>query len=143
APTRHITPPPPPPPAPPAPTCPRFATIATPGDTLAPAERVRIIYPRYVAAQPVAAADGLAVLAFRDGTPYQGEDLIYDAAAPERFLVRCSRNGACPTPGTCLYSRRIGGAAIVAASPRDRPGDWKLISDGIERLITSLRPTGG
>src|SRR5215813_3244353 len=46
-----------------------FVTIAIAGDTLAPAERVRIIYPRYVAAQPVAAADGLAVLAFRDGTP--------------------------------------------------------------------------
>jgi len=136
-------------PAPATPPAPRaarerlFVTIAIAGDTLAPAERVRIIYPRYVAAQPVAAADGLAVLAFRDGTPYQGEDLIYDAAAPERFLVRCSRNGAGPTPGTCLYSRRIGGADIVVRFPRDWLGDWKLISDGIERLITSLRPTGG
>src|SRR5262249_60930572 len=93
-------------PARPTPPAPRaalerlFVTIAIAGNTLAPAERVRIIYPRYVAAQPVAAADGLAVLAFRDGTPYQDEDLIYDAAAPERFLVRCSRNGAGPTPGT-------------------------------------------
>jgi len=120
-----------------------FVTIAIAGDTLPPAERVRIIYPRYVAAEPVAGDDGLAVLAFRNGTPYQGEDLIYDAAAPGRFLVRCSRNGAGPTPGTCLYSRRIGGADIVVRFPRDWLGDWKLISDGIERLITSLRPSGG
>jgi len=105
-------------------------------------------------AESVAGPGGLAVLAFREGTPYRGEDLIYEdliyedliyedliynAAAPERFLVRCSRNGAGPTPGSCLYSRRIGGADIVVRFPRDWLGDWKLISDGIERLITSLR----
>src|SRR5262249_24389999 len=49
-----------------------FVTIAAAGDTLAPSERVTIIYPRYVAAQSVPGPDGLAVLAFRDGTPYQG-----------------------------------------------------------------------
>ena len=65
----------------------------------------------------VAGPEGLAVLAFRQGTPYQGEDLIYDATAPENFLVRCSRNGAGPTPGMCLYVRRIGEADVDGALP--------------------------
>ena len=120
-----------------------FVTIAAAGDTLAPSERVTIIYPRYVAAQSVAGPDGLAVLAFRDGTPYQGEDLIYDAEKPDTFTVRCSRNSAGPTPGTCLYTRRIDTADIVVRFPRDWLGDWRAVNDGIARLIRSLRPPGG
>jgi hypothetical protein len=120
-----------------------FVTIASAGDTLAPAERVKTIYPRYVVAGPVAGPNGLAVLAFRQGTPYQGEDLIYDATKPEQFLVRCSRAGAGPTPGTCLMSQRIGAADIVVRFPRDWLDDWREVGDGIARLIATLRPHGG
>src|SRR5215468_12467622 len=55
-----------------------FVTIAAAGDTLPPAERARTIYPRYVAADAAAEPNGLVVRAFRNGTPYQGEDLILD-----------------------------------------------------------------
>jgi hypothetical protein len=86
------------------------------------------------------------VKAFRSGTPYQGEDLIYDSiydsATSEGFLVRCSRNGAGPTPGICLYSQRIGEADIVIRFPRDWLTDWREIESGIERLIEGLRPRG-
>ena len=60
-----------------------FMTIAGAGDAMEPGERVRTIYPRYAAAEPVSGPTGLAVLAVREGTPYQGEDLIYDATTPE------------------------------------------------------------
>jgi hypothetical protein len=84
------------------------------------------------------------VRAFRSGTPYQGEDLIqeaiHDAAAPEGFLVRCSRDSAGPTPGICLYSRRIEHADIVVRFPRDWLTDWRAVDAGIERLIEGLRP---
>ena len=63
--------------------------------------------------------------AFRDGTPYQGEDLYVEAAAPERFMPRCSRPGAGATPGTCLYERRIGAADIMVRFPRDWLIDWR------------------
>ncbi len=92
-----------------------FVTIAGAGDTLPPADRVLTIYPRYVAAEAEPGPGGLTVLAFREGTPYQGEDLIYDATAPG-FLVRCTRNGPGPTPGTCLYERRIDAADSCCAS---------------------------
>ncbi len=119
-----------------------FMTIAGAGDTLPPADRVVTIYPRYAASEAVPGPGGLAVLAFREGTPYQGEDLIYDATAPG-FLVRCTRNGAGPTPGTCLYERRIGAADIVVRFPRDWLGDWRAVADKIDRLIAGLQAPGG
>ncbi|HEY2417924.1 MAG TPA: hypothetical protein VGH84_08390, partial [Steroidobacteraceae bacterium] len=100
-----------------------FVTITAAGDALAPAERIKTIYPRYAAADAAIEPNGLAVKAFRSGTPYQGEDLIYDSiydsTTPEGFLVRCSRNSAGPTPGICLYSQRIDHADIVVRFPRD------------------------
>jgi len=115
-----------------------FVTIAAAGDTLAPDERVLNIYPRYTVAEAVPGPADLTVLAFREGTPYQGEDLIYDAAAPG-FLVRCTRNGAGPTPGTCLYERRIDAADVVVRFPRDWLGDWRTVAERVDRLIASLR----
>jgi hypothetical protein len=83
---------------------------------------------------------GLAVLAFRDGTPYQGEDLIYDAEGPS-FLVRCTRERAGPTPGTCLYERRIGAADVVVRFPREWLSDWRMVAGTLDRLIASVRPS--
>jgi hypothetical protein len=119
-----------------------FVTIARAGDTLPPAERVVTIYPRYAATEATPGPGDLTTLAFRDGTPYQGEDLIYDAVAPG-FLVRCTRNGAGPTPGTCLYERRIDNADVVVRFPRDWLSDWRMVADKIDRLIASLQPARG
>jgi hypothetical protein len=121
-----------------------FVTITAAGDTLTPSERVKTIYPRYAAADAAIEPNGLAVKAFRSGTPYQGEDLIYDSiydsATSAGFLVRCSRNGTGPTPGICLYNQRIDHADIVVRFPRDWLTDWRAIKSGIERLIEGLRP---
>jgi hypothetical protein len=117
-----------------------FVTIAVARDSLPPTERVKTIYPRYTEPGPAAGSDGLAVVAFRQGTPYQGEDLVYDATAPEAFLVRCTRNGAGHTPGMCLYVRRIGEADVTVRFLRDWLEDWRTVAGNIDRLITSLRP---
>ena len=119
-----------------------FVTIAALDDALGPAERIRTIYPRYFDFGRFAGPDGLLVIRFRDGTPYQAEDLFYDPAAPERFVVRCSRPGAGPTPGICLFERRLAEAADVTVRfPRDWLGEWRRLSAGIETLIASLRPS--
>jgi hypothetical protein len=116
-----------------------FVTIAAAGDTLDPADRILKIYPRYAVSEAEPGPSGLTVLAFREGTPYQGEDLIYDASAPG-FLVRCTRNGPGPTPGICLYERRIDAADLVVRFPRDWLGDWRMVAGKLDRLIASLRP---
>jgi len=116
-----------------------FMTIAAAGDTLAPADRALTIYPRYTAAEAAPGPGGLTVVAFRDGTPYQGEDLIYNEPAPS-FFVRCTRNRAGPVPGICLYERRIDAADVVERFPRDWLRDWRMVADKLDRLLASLRP---
>jgi hypothetical protein len=118
-----------------------FVTVAASDTALPPAERLKVIYPRYTAGQPAVRPDGLTARTFRAGTPYQGEELIYDASAPERLLLRCTHTiGA--TPGMCLHERRIATADVTARFPRDWLADWRVVADGIDRLIASLRPSG-
>ncbi len=117
-----------------------FVTLQGAGETLAPDERVRTIYPRYTAAEALSGPAGLLTLPFRDGTPYQGEDLIYQPPANNGFFVRCTRNAAGPTRGVCLYERRIDKADIVVRFPRDWLNDWRQVASKIDRLIAGLRP---
>jgi hypothetical protein len=116
-----------------------FVTIAGSDNTLPPAERLKAIYPRYVVPGPAIDMGGLQVRAFRSGTPYQGEDLIYDPATPARLLMRCTQSFAA-TPGTCLHERRLGSADVTVRFPRDWLSDWRGTADGIDRLIAKLRP---
>ena len=78
----------------------------------------------------------------RAGTPYQGEDLVYDPGAPGRLLMRCTATSGA-MPGTCLHERRIGGADVTVRFPREWLGDWRAVASGIDRLIAGLRAAGG
>ena len=55
-----------------------FVTIQAGDGTLPLLERVQTIYPRYLVAEPVAGPVGLTLRGFRDGTPYQGEELVFE-----------------------------------------------------------------
>jgi hypothetical protein len=116
-----------------------FVTIASGDGTLPLIERVQTIYPRYLVPEPTAGPDGLTLRGFRDGTPYQGEELVFEQAAPAPFLARCSRKGV-TNSGTCLLERRIGNADITLRFPRDWLADWKGVAAGIDRLIARLHP---
>ena len=115
-----------------------FVTIAGNSGTLAPAERMKSIYPRYVAQDLQTEAGGLVARRFTETSPYRGEDLVFDAAAPERFVARCSRSGA--TPAMCLLERRIGAADITFRFPRDWLAEWRELAAKINYLIATLRP---
>jgi hypothetical protein len=115
-----------------------FVTIAASDGTLAPDERSKIIYPRY-ADKGVVGTDGLMVQSFRDGSPYQGEELILDPAAPVRFLLRCTRQSG-GTPAMCLHERRIGGADVTVRFPREWLSEWRMVANGIDRLLADFKP---
>jgi hypothetical protein len=116
-----------------------FVTITATDGTMPPGERLTFIYPRY-ADHGVVGPDGLMLHSFRNGSPYQGEDLILEPAEPERFLLRCTRpNGG--TPPMCLHERRIGGADVTVRFPREWLSDWHAVAAGVDRLLTALRPT--
>jgi hypothetical protein len=117
-----------------------FVTIAASDSTLAPMERLKTIYPRYLEGVAVVGQDGLSRQSFRDGTAYDGDELIVDPAAPERSLLRCGRRGD-TIPSMCLHERRIAGADLMLRFPRAWLKDWHTVGAGLERLIASLHPT--
>jgi hypothetical protein len=116
-----------------------FVSIAV-ATSLSPVERLKGIYPRYAAAEPTQGPAGLAIFAFRDGSPYQGEDLVFDAETPEKFLARCARTANPLAPGTCMAERRIGNADVTARFPRDWLENWRDMEAGLEKLVGQLRP---
>jgi hypothetical protein len=116
-----------------------FVTIAGLGVLLPPLERLRTIYPRYIEAKATAGPDGLAILPFRAGTPYEGEDLVYLGSAPEQFFARCTRAGRA-VPGTCIHERVVDTAEATLRFPRDWLSDWRNVAAGFDRLIAQLHP---
>ncbi len=119
-----------------------FVTVQVGDGTLPLKERVETIYPRYLSNDTVAAPAGLIARVFRDGTPYQGEELIFDETAPDHFLARCSREGV-GNSGICLLERRIGAADLTFRFPRDWLSGWRDVVSGIDRLLKRLHPRPG
>jgi hypothetical protein len=115
-----------------------FVSIAGADGTLSVVERIKTIYPRYVEAHTFSGPEGLIGVAFRDGTPYQGEDLFFVADRPESFIVRCTREAGA-TPGSCLHERRIGVADLTVRFPREWLKDWPALLHGMDDLIAMLR----
>jgi hypothetical protein len=116
-----------------------FVTIAALGDELVPLERLRTIYPRYVEAKATAGAEGLAILPFRAGTPYEGEDLVYVGADPAQFFARCT-HPARSVPGTCIHERALDAVEITLRFPRLWLDDWHSVAAGFDRLVAQLHP---
>jgi hypothetical protein len=112
-----------------------FVSIAAHHDSLAPDARLRTIYPRYLERASTPLDDGLMLRAFRDGTPFGGEDLFL-ATAPA-FNARCTRDAA--TPGMCLAESRIDGADLTFRFPRSWLSRWRDVAGAMDRLTAQLR----
>jgi hypothetical protein len=119
-----------------------FVAIEPAQSTMLPSERLRSIYPRYADTPSASGPGGLVIAAFRDDSPYTGEDLLYDPASPDRFLVRCNRSTGPLTLAMCLYERPDGAAAVTLRFPRDWLEDWPAVVDAADRLIEGWRPAG-
>ena len=111
-----------------------FLSVAAHHDSLAPDIRARTIFPRYLDQTTTAGEDGLAMRAFREGSPYGGEDL-FSADAPN-FVARCTREAA--TPGMCLSERRVEGADLTFRFPRSWLAQWRNVAEAMDRLTQQL-----
>lgn len=114
-----------------------FVSIESGDDTLPLMQRVEKIYPRYLVPQPKAGPPGLTLRGFRDDTPYKGEELVFESAAPTHFLARCTRHGVVNS-GNCLLERRIGEADLTFRFPRAWLTDWQRVAKGIDTLMARL-----
>jgi hypothetical protein len=116
-----------------------FITIEPQASALTPSDRVRTIYPRYLVETQYDGPDGLKVIPFKDGSPYQGEDLFFDPTAQPGFVTRCSRP-AKGTPGMCLYERRLDTADVTIRFPSDWLSGWRALATGVDSLMLRLKP---
>jgi hypothetical protein len=111
-----------------------FVTIAAHDGEMAPFERMRTIYPRYLDPFDQTKTDELIRNGFKADSPYKNEDLVGDAEG--KFLARCTRDGN--TPGTCMSERRIGGADLTFRFPREWLAQWRDVASAIETLTARL-----
>jgi hypothetical protein len=111
-----------------------FVSIAAHRDSLAPDMRVRTIYPRYLEQGSAQVEDGLSMRAFKDGTPYGGEDMF--TATNPALSARCTRDAA--TAGMCLSERRIEGADLTFRFPRSWLAQWRDVANAMERLTAQM-----
>ena len=111
-----------------------FVSIAAHRDSLAPDMRVRTIYPRYLEQASTQVDDGLTMRAFKEGTPYGGEDM-FTASSPA-LSARCTRDAA--TAGMCLSERRIEGADLTFRFPRAWLEQWRDVAAAMERLTVQM-----
>jgi len=115
-----------------------FLSIAAHHDNLAPDILVRTIYPRYLDQASTSGQDGLTMRAFRDGTPYSGEDMFF---ATPGISARCTRDAT--TPGMCLSERRIDGADLTFRFPRSWLAQWRDVANAMDRLTAQLHGPKG
>jgi hypothetical protein len=116
-----------------------FLTIAEHHGAMSPETRLQTIYPRYLDPTQSTVADGLTLQAFRDGTPYEQEDLLLAQTQDKPFVARCTRDRE--TPGTCLVERRINGADLTFRFPRQWLTHWRDVVVAMNSLTERLRST--
>ena len=114
-----------------------FLSIAEHHGAMSPETRLQTIYPRYLESASSPVADGLTLQAFRDGTPYEQEDLFLAQAQDGQFVARCTRDRE--TPGTCLSERRINGADLTFRFPRQWLVHWRDVAAAMHSLTVRLR----
>ena len=106
---------------------PVFITALPADASLAPAERPSVLYARFVAAEARSAPGGLIRRRFRDGTPFEGEDLVV------AFWARCATSGSQNEGASCLTEMRFGDIDVqVRFSPALLPR-WELLASGVQR----------
>ena len=115
-----------------------FVSISAHHDSLAPEARLRTIYPHYLEAQATT-EDELTNRAFRDGTPYAGEDLF--TAGEPALTARCTRDAS--TPGMCLSERRVEGADLTFRFPRSWLAQWRDVATAMDRLAAQMHSAKG
>ena len=114
-----------------------FITVTGARDAVPLNKRITEIYARFAASEAFRGPEGLLGVAFKDGTPYSGEDLLFEAERPEDFVARCTRDTG-QTPGTCLLERHIGAAEITVRFRRAWLAEWQALAGGVERLLATL-----
>lgn len=114
--------------------------------SLAPDERLKTLYPRYLESERRALPENMQRVSFKKGSPYSGEDLVTDTTMSGALVVLCpsleSSTATSSTslilPRTCIASFRYGGVLdITVRFHESRLPEARDFISKARRLITA------
>ncbi|TVR08358.1 MAG: hypothetical protein EA385_10280 [Salinarimonadaceae bacterium] len=111
----------------------------TPADgALAPSERPRALYSRFLSGEASAAPGGLIRRRFRDGTPYEGEALLIAPPDGRAFSARCPAAPASAMEPVCFAELRFGEVdAHLQIAMRDID-QWERVVVFVRALVVGV-----
>ena len=86
--------------------------FTTSDELIAPSERVKLLYARFLSSEAAPAAGGLIRRQFRAGTPYEGETLFLSPPEGRAFAARCPTDESAGRALSCFAEIRHGGYDI-------------------------------
>jgi hypothetical protein len=106
--------------------------------SLAPAERPAVLYARFVSPDASRSDGGLIRRRFRNGTPYEGEDLFVAPPDGRGFWARCpSAQVEGDSSGRCLSEMRVGGRDVQLRFAPALLSRWELLAGAVRRQFAS------
>jgi hypothetical protein len=108
--------------------------FTTSDQSLAPSERVRMLYARFLSSEATPASGGLIRRQFRDGTPYEGETLFLSPPEGRAFAARCPTVAKPELPVTCHAEIRHAGFDIQIQLARRDLALWEKIVARVREL---------
>lgn len=108
--------------------------FTTSDQSLAPSERVKLLYARFLSSEAAPAAGGLIRRQFREGTPYEGETLFLSPPEGRAFAARCPTTGRPEIPVTCHAEIRHAGFDIQIQLARRDLALWEKIVARVRAL---------
>lgn len=102
--------------------------------SLAPSERVKMLYARFLSSEAAQAPGGLIRRQFRDATPYEGETLFLSPPEGRAFAARCPTESNPKIQATCYAEIRHAGFDIQIQLARRDLALWDKLVARIREL---------
>lgn len=118
-----------------------FLTLTPADGRVSPAERATRLYARFLQPDSWNHPGGLIMRRFKDGSPYQHEDLYIAPPEGRRFAARCPQPRKKPDGllNICMVVIRIDGIDVRLRFAASLLSDWERLYQGARGLLHSFR----
>lgn len=113
--------------------------VLTPADAaLAPSERPRALYARFLSAEAQTGPGGLIRRRFREGTPYEGETLLVAPPEGRVFSARCPAASPPGVEPVCFAELRFGDVDAHLQIPLGEIDQWERVAAFARTLVVGV-----
>lgn len=104
-----------------------IVALTAPDQAVAPADRPRLIYARFLSGDASTFGGNLVLRSFRDDTPYAGEVLLLAPPEGRSFAARCGRHDGGPVAPSCSAELRRNGLDVQLQMAKVDVRHWERI----------------